>query len=78
MKRFVSIFLITLLSMGVINVGSCHAQLQNRENTSIAAESVSPMESVIIWIVKKIGNKYYKRQYDTTKQKWIGNWIPVD
>ncbi len=31
----------------------------------------------IEWRYKLINGKLYKRQYNVTTKKWIGNWIPA-
>lgn len=32
---------------------------------------------IIVWKYKNINGKLYKRKYNQTTQKWIGNWIPA-
>lgn len=31
----------------------------------------------IVWKYKNINGRLYKRQYNVTTGKWIGDWIPV-
>lgn len=38
------------------------------------AESIAPLSDVISWKYKTIGNKVYRRRYNTTKKQWVGDW----
>lgn len=37
----------------------------------------SPQSDIIEWRYKIENGKLYKRQYNCTESKWIGNWILV-
>lgn len=39
--------------------------------------SFSPQADIIEWRYKVENGKLYKRQYNCTLDKWIGNWILV-
>lgn len=36
-----------------------------------------PQSDSIVWVYKREGGKLYKRQYNKTKNIWIGEWKPV-
>lgn len=47
--------------------------------TSIYSSSstVSPLSDIIKWRYKAVNGKLYKRLYNYSKGKWIGDWILV-
>lgn len=58
--------------------------LQNNFTATIATASNNDNNNEIItyadgieWRYKLINGKLYKRQYNATTKKWIGNWIPA-
>ncbi|MEY8493642.1 hypothetical protein AALC16_11600 [Lachnospiraceae bacterium 29-91] len=42
--------------------------------SEVNAGAIMPMSDVIIWRYQLIGNKMYRRRYNTTKKQWIGDW----
>lgn len=42
-----------------------------------ADSGISPQSDDIVWCYKKVNGKTYKRKYNRTTEKWIGNWILV-
>lgn len=40
-------------------------------------EEISPAADNIIWITKTENGKIYMRQYNTSTNQWIGDWIYV-
>ncbi|GAA3025280.1 hypothetical protein [Tetragenococcus solitarius] len=40
-------------------------------------EVISPFKDIIKWRYKTKNNKLYKRQYNYSKEKWIGSWQVV-
>lgn len=40
-------------------------------------QTVQPMTDQTVWRFKKVNGKRYKRLYNITTQKWIGDWIPA-
>lgn len=38
-------------------------------------DGISPQSEEIIWVVTKINGKKYRRLYNTTTGKFIGDWI---
>lgn len=71
-KLFTILLLITVLSGG--------NQVQVYANTPTSVISMSeetiawPQSDIIEWRYKTENGKLYKRQYNYTKVKWIGNW----
>lgn len=39
--------------------------------------SISPRKDDIRWVYKEIGGTLYRRQYNFTKNVWIGDWEPA-
>ncbi len=33
-----------------------------------------PLSDVIVWKVKVVNGKTYRRRYNATKKQWIGDW----
>lgn len=44
-------------------------------STPDSSMDIMPMSDKIIWKYKMIGATAYKRLYNATKHKWVGNWI---
>lgn len=40
-------------------------------------KSVQVYRDSIVWRYKTVNGRLYKRQYNTTTNKWIGDWIPA-
>ena len=40
-------------------------------------KSAQMYRDAIVWKYKNINCRLYKRQYNVTTGKWIGDWIPV-
>lgn len=40
-------------------------------------KSAQMYRDAIVWKYKNINGRLYKRQYNVTTRKWIGDWIPV-
>lgn len=36
--------------------------------------SIMPLSDVIVWKIKTVGDKTYRRRYNSTKKQWIGEW----
>ena len=39
-------------------------------------ESISPRADKLVWKYKVINGSLYKRLWNQSKGKWIGNWVP--
>lgn len=37
-------------------------------------EQIMPVKDIIEWRYKVVNGKYYMRQYNATKDQWIGEW----
>ncbi len=64
-----SIFLI-LFTIGFTPISA------NEINTISDVPTVSPCKENLVWRYKKVKGKTYKRQWNTTTNKWVGDWIP--
>lgn len=69
-KAVITLFLLTAL-LSTIPVSAS----ANRSNA--ATSTVTPKAHDIRWIYKKIDGKLYKRLYNHTTRKWVGDWILV-
>lgn len=70
-KKFIYLFLTTtLLTVSFIPV--CAEPLNH--NAISQENEISPHADIIEWRYKTINGKLYRRQYNYTKQMWIGNW----
>lgn len=38
-------------------------------------EEIMPLADIIVWKYKTVNGITYKRQYNCTKQCWVGSWI---
>lgn len=38
-------------------------------------QKITPRSDIIGWRYKTVGDSIYKRQYNYSKQAWIGNWV---
>lgn len=48
-----------------------------RETYAMAnnSESIMPMADALVWKYKIVNGITYKRLYNQSKNKWVGNWI---
>ncbi len=72
---FLSVFSILSPSTAFAKDICCTAEVsttinESQENTV----SIMPMSDVIIWKIKVVNGKTYRRRYNTTKKQWIGEW----
>lgn len=42
-----------------------------------SVQEIQPMADKLYWRYTIIDGKQYKRLYNSTKHKWVGDWIPV-
>lgn len=71
-KYFSKIFLMVMIILG-FNYGTMAAQAD--PNVIVAEVSANTRADVFIWKFKAENGKKYKRLYNQTTNKWIGNWI---
>lgn len=43
--------------------------------TPTAVSEAETRSNVIVWRYKTINGKLYKRKYNTSTKKWIGDWV---
>ncbi|WP_077612377.1 hypothetical protein [Clostridium sp. Marseille-P2415] len=76
MKKLSKIFYVSLL-VAVISGGiktQVYAYTYTPVPNSVEEPSVWPQSDIIEWRYKTENGKLYKRQYNYTKVKWIGDW----
>ena len=75
LNKFIFLFLLSFISIGSI----VSAQNTSSEPSIAVSEEDSSVYSsdVIVWKYKTMNGKLYKRKYNKTTKKWIGNWIPA-
>ena len=72
LNKFIFLFLLSFISI-------VSAQDTVSEPSIAVSEEDSSVYSgdVIVWKYKTMNGKLYKRKYNQTTKKWIGNWIPA-
>lgn len=78
-KRFLLILsTIILFSSVPVSANTLDGSDSPADHISCAAasETVMPLADSIGWRYKTINGKLYKRLYNYTKKKWVGDWIP--
>ena len=82
MKKKIVLFLLTVLSVSILNLCSIDIQAATTENAICYGEEsqdehgITTRASNTEWRYKMIDGKLYKRLYDTTNEKWLTDWIP--
>lgn len=79
MKRLNKLILLFLFGFISISGSIVSAQDTSNEPSIVVSEEDSSVYSgdVIVWKYKTMNGKLYKRKYNQTTKKWIGNWIPA-
>ena len=77
MKKLNKLAILLFTTSGIIllqnNFSATAATASNNDNSS----EIITYSDNIEWRFKLINGKLYKRQYNKTTKKWIGNWIPT-
>ena len=73
-KRVYRAVLSIIVFMAILSPGQCFLQA----NVGYHHMEVTMDESNVRWKFKCYKGKVFKRAFDTTKQKYITDWIPVD
>lgn len=73
MKFKKNVLLMAIVLSTIFNGISANAAEIHISNTYNITE-IQPKADIIGWRYKTIDNKLYRRQYNYTKQMWIGNW----
>ena len=69
LNKFIFLFLLSFISIGVFS-GSPSIAVSEEDSSVYSGD-------VIVWKYKTMNGKLYKRKYNKTTKKWIGNWIPA-
>lgn len=67
--------LIVLMCLLTMCSGVLFAPPQETYARTSDQETIMPMADVYIWKYKVINNKMYKRLFNSSKKKWVGDWI---
>ena len=75
LNKFIFLFLLSFISIGVFSGSIISA---SEPSIAVSKEDSSVYSSdVIVWKYKTMNGKLYKRKYNQTTKKWIGDWIPA-
>ena len=79
LNKLILLFLFGFISIGVFSGSIVSAQDTSNAPSIVVSEEDSSVYSgdVIVWKYKTMNGKLYKRKYNQTTKKWIGNWIPA-
>ena len=79
LNKFIFLFLLSFISIGVFSGSIVSAHNTSSEHSIAVSEEYSSVYrgDVIVWKYKTMNGKLYKRKYNKTTKKWIGNWIPA-
>lgn len=72
--RTCTVLLVCFTIFGGIGI-QAHAQTLPAESNTTSI--ITPQSDIIEWRYKVEDGKLYKRQYNYTKDKWVGAWILV-
>jgi len=72
-RTFAVLIMSTIISGGTGSVAFAYTPLTDSNMQFI----VTPYADIIEWRYKVENGKLYKRQYNCTKDKWIGEWVLV-
>lgn len=61
--------------LAMICSGVLFAPPQKTYARTSGQEAIMPMADVYVWKYKVINNKMYKRLYNRSTGKWVGEWI---
>ncbi len=75
MKKLLKALVLTMFCITISSIGVQAYAYYPLEY--INADPVSPQSDIIEWRYKVENGKLYKRQYNCTQDKWIGDWILV-
>ena len=70
LNKFIFLFLVSFI-VSAQNTASEPSIAVSEEDSSVYSGDV------IVWKYKTMNGKLYKRKYNKTTKKWIGNWIPA-
>ena len=70
-------FLLTFLFTAALTVSVVPCRTEAMEQPITSEEQISPRTDNVVWIYKTINEKQYRRLYNKSQNKWIGDWEPV-
>ncbi len=73
LKPFVVLSMFIAISGGALSVQAYARAPLSESNLSI----ITPLSDIIEWRYKVDNGHLYKRQYNCTKDAWIGSWVLV-
>ena len=68
---------LTFLFAAAFTVSAVPCRTEAMELPAAAEDRISPKTDNIIWVYKNIDGKWYRRLFNETQYKWIGDWEPV-
>ena len=77
MKRLNKLTTLFFTISGIILLQNCFTAVAVRASSNDNNDEIITYSYDIEWRYKLINGKLYKRQYNHTTKKWIGNWIPA-
>lgn len=75
-KLLIILAVISILSPTTVYAGE-ECTTASSIPSAISANNISsimPLSDVIVWKIKVVGGKTYRRRYNSTKKQWIGEW----
>ena len=67
-------FLLTFLFTAALTVSAVPCRTEAMEQPITSEEQISPRTDNVVWIYKTINEKQYRRLYNKSQNKWIGDW----
>lgn len=66
---------LSMACLGSIQVAAA-PETQVCEETAENTSEIQPRSEEIVWVIRKINGKWYRRLFNTTTGEYIGDWIP--
>lgn len=74
MKRFKQLFLALLFTACIIPAFSLNTQAAPMAQVNAGGSQIEPLSDVYEWRYTIIDEKLYRRLWNKTKGKWVGDW----
>ncbi len=75
MKKLIKITILLFTISGMVIPQTSFTTSIAKAYTSDENNEIMPYADTIKWRYKVIDGKLYKRQYNATKKKWVGDWV---
>ena len=75
MKKLIKITILLFTISGMVIPQTSFTTSIAKVYTSDENNEIMPYADTIEWRYKVIDGKLYKRQYNATKKKWVGDWV---